>query len=100
MNNLFFENIKIIYIENILSWQGKIFLTFDLDWCSDEVLCYTLEIIEKYDIKATFFITHYTPLLEKIRKNSNIELGIHPNFNYLLSRDFRYRQNVDLVKNS
>jgi len=99
MSNLFFENIKNINIENHLSWENKIFLTFGLDWCSDEVLFYTLEIIEKYDIKATFFITHYTSLLEKIRKNSNIELGIHTNFNYLLSGDFRYGQNVNLVKN-
>jgi len=41
-----FENIKNIDISNPSTWQDKIFLTFDLDWCSDEMLSYTLDIIE------------------------------------------------------
>lgn len=92
-----FRNIKSIDVKNTSSWQNKIFLTFDIDWASDEVLSYTLDIIEKYDIKATFFVTHETKLLERMRNNSNIELGIHPNFNPLLSGDFRYGKNIDEV---
>lgn len=92
-----FENIKYINVKNTSSWQNKIFLTFDIDWASDEVLSYTLDIIEKYDIKATFFVTHKTKLLERMRNNPNIELGIHPNFNPLLSGDFRYGKNIDEV---
>lgn len=84
-----FQNIKDIDINDSLSWQDKIFITFDIDWCSDEVLSYTLDIIEKYNIKATFFVTHETKLLERMRVNPNIELGIHPNFNFLLNGDFR-----------
>ena len=94
---MIFENIKKIDISNPISWQDKIFLTFDIDWCSDEVLLYTLDIIEKYDIKATFFITHDTTLLERMRANQNIELGIHPNFNPLLNGDFRYGKSIDEV---
>ncbi len=97
MNRLSFENIRNINVEDYLSLKDKIFLTFDLDWCSDEVLLYTLEIIEKNDIKATFFVTHYTPLIERMRKNPNIELGIHPNFNFLLNGDFRHGKNVEEV---
>jgi len=37
-----FELIKNIDIKDPNSWQNKIFLTFDIDWCSDEVLEYTL----------------------------------------------------------
>ena len=84
-----FENIKNINLENPSSWEDKIFLTFDIDWCSDEVLSFTLDIIEKNNIKATFFVTHETLLLERMRDNPKIELGIHPNFNFLLNGDFR-----------
>ncbi|MFN8673742.1 MAG: hypothetical protein U0457_16900 [Candidatus Sericytochromatia bacterium] len=62
----------------------KIYLTFDFDWACDEVLLYTLDIIEKYDIYATFFVTNETKVLENFRTNNKIELGIHPNFNNLL----------------
>ena len=92
-----FRNIKDIKIGNNSSWKGKIFLTFDTDWCSDEVLSYALNIIDKHDIKATFFVTHETKLLERMREKSNIELGIHPNFNPLLNGSFRYGKNVDEV---
>ena len=92
-----FENIKNINLNARSSWQDKIFLTFDIDWCSDNVLLYTLNFIEEYNLKATFFITHETQLLERMRDNKNIELGIHPNFNPLLSGDFRYGKNIDEV---
>lgn len=94
---MIFENIKNIDVNNLESWQNKIFITFDIDWCSDEVLSYTLDIIEKYDIKVTFFITHETYLLERMRVNPNIELGVHPNFNPLLNGDFRYGKSIDEV---
>ena len=92
-----FENIKNINLENPSSWQDKLFISFDIDWCSDEVLSYTLDIVEKYNIKATFFVTHETKLLERMRNNPNIELGIHPNFNPLLNGDFRYGKNINEV---
>jgi hypothetical protein len=92
-----FENIKNIDISNPSTWQDKIFVTFDLDWCSDEVLSYTLDIVEEYDIKATFFVTHHTPLLVRMRANPKIELSIHPNFNFLLEGDFRYGKNIEEV---
>lgn len=92
-NKLFFENIKNISVENKFTWKDKVFLTFDVDWASDEILDFVLNIIEKYDVKATFFVTHVTKLLDRMKKNPNIELGIHPNFNYLLNGDFRYGKN-------
>ena len=77
------------------SWQGKIFLTFDMDWASDDVLSSVLNILDERELRATFFVTHQTPLLKRMRSNPRIELGIHPNFNHLLNgelkegRDFR-----------
>lgn len=92
-----FENIKNIKVKESSSWQDKIFLTFDLDWCADEVLSYVLDIIEKYNVRCTFFITHETVLLERMKKNRNIELGLHPNLNPLLEGDFRYGDTIEKV---
>jgi hypothetical protein len=73
-----------INISNTASWETT-YLTFDVDWASDEVLSYTIDLLENFNAKATFFITHKTKLLDRLRSNSNFELGIHPNFNFLLN---------------
>jgi len=92
-----FEKIQNINVEKESSWKDKIFLTFDVEWATDEVLSYTLDILQEKNIKATFFCTHQTSLLDKMRENPNIELGIHPNFNFLLNGDFRYGKNYKEV---
>lgn len=92
-----FELISSIDVPNQKSWVGKLFLTFDIDWASDDVLRYTLDLIDQYGIKATLFCTHETELLERMRANPNIELGIHPNFNFLLNGDFRYGNTMQKV---
>lgn len=75
----------------------KIFLTFDIDWASDEVLDYCLKIVESAKVKATWFVTHKTPLLERILSNPLFDVGIHPNFNPLLEGDFCYGSNYKEV---
>lgn len=65
-------------------FEKRIYLTFDLDWADDVVLGETLDIIEENDITATIFVTHGTRLLERMRRNGKIELGLHPNYNGLL----------------
>ena len=88
------QTLKIQDLRNAnLSYNENIFLTFDIDWASDEVLNYCLDIIEEHDLCATFFVTHETPVLNRMRENKNIELGIHPNFNFLLNGDHRYGKN-------
>lgn len=67
--------------------SGYIYITFDLDWASDHVCSYLLDIVEYENIAATFFITHATPLLDRIRANPKLELAIHPNLNPLLMDD-------------
>lgn len=66
------------------TWDNKIFLTFDIDWASDDVLALAIETVERYGASATWFVTHETPLLERLRCNPRFELGLHPNFNPLL----------------
>lgn len=80
-----FDRIKEIDLKNSANWNETAFLTFDIDWASDEILNDTLDIVEEYDVCATFFVTHNTPVLNRIRQNCKFELGIHPNFNFLLS---------------
>jgi peptidoglycan/xylan/chitin deacetylase (PgdA/CDA1 family) len=45
------------------TWKNKIFLTFDIDWAHDEVILDLLELISKYQVNTTWFVTHYTNLL-------------------------------------
>lgn len=96
MNNKASKISSIIYNDGS-TWEDKIFITFDIDWCNDEILSFVLDIVKKYKISSTFFVTHYTPLLEELRKYDYIELGIHPNFNFLLQGDFKYGRNYKEV---
>lgn len=71
------------------SYEKKVFLTFDIDWCHDVVLTDTIELLKTYQIPATFFVTHETEILEDLRSDDLFELGIHPNFNFLVKGDDR-----------
>jgi hypothetical protein len=66
------------------TWKDKIYITLDVDWAHDDIIIYTIGLIEKYDLYATWYITHDTPILARLRENPKFELGIHPNFNPLL----------------
>jgi hypothetical protein len=94
-----FSKISDINIENKFTWYDKVFLTFDIDWAHDDVLNYSIDIVEKADVSATWFITHKTALLDRLRENPKFELGVHPNFNFLLNGDFRNGSNyVEVVE--
>ncbi len=77
-----FKNISSIVVNEEHTWKDKIFLTFDIDWANDDVLNDTIDLIERSDIAATWFVTHDTPVLNRLRANPRFELGIHPNFNF------------------
>jgi len=66
------------------TWTGKRVLSIDIDWAHDAVLGDTIDLIERADVKACFFVTHDTPLLARLRANPLFELGLHPNFDPLL----------------
>jgi hypothetical protein len=95
-----FGKISEISVNNRKTWE-KTYLTFDVDWASDDVMEYTIDILEEYNAKATFFITHETKVLERLRKNKNFELGIHPNFNFLLNgspeKGLNYNQVIENI---
>ena len=66
------------------SWRGRCFITIDVDWASDDVLDHAVDVLEQANAAATWFVTHDTPLLKRLRANPLFEIGIHPNFNPLL----------------
>jgi hypothetical protein len=80
------SNIK---LEDSSTWQDKLFLTIDIDWAHDRVLACAIDFLDRFEAHATWFVTHHTLLLQRLRENQNYELGIHPNFNWLLSGDPR-----------
>lgn len=80
----------------------SIFITLDIDWAPDFVLEKVLEMIESHNLPVTWFVTHATPLLSRMKSNPNMELGIHPNFNPLLlgqtTSDIKsFRDSIDNV---
>lgn len=63
-------------------WNNQVVIcfTFDLDWASEDSIKHTVDIIEKFGFKSTFFITHSSKILSNKIKNKEIDAGIHPNF--------------------
>lgn len=92
-----FSNISEIIPEKPETWEEPLFLTFDIDWAHDEVLDDTIDVVERADVKATWFVTHDTPVLARLRENPKFELAIHPNFNFLLNGDDRQGGTVSEV---
>ena len=72
------------------TWRRRLFITIDIDWCSDLVLKFTYDLVERYSVPVTWFATHESKMLDVIRNNDRHEVGIHPNFNMLLNGDHKY----------
>ncbi|XFA74195.1 hypothetical protein RYO59_002460 [Thermosynechococcaceae cyanobacterium Okahandja] len=86
MKNHSFALLSSILCEDNFTWEDKIFLTFDIDWAHEEIIEDVLKLCIDYSVPATFFATHKTDLLCGSMMCSNaFEVGLHPNFNYLLS---------------
>lgn len=56
-------------------------LTFDVDWAPDYMIDFVAERLLKDRIRATWFVTHQSPAIERLRRNPDLfEIGVHPNF--------------------
>jgi hypothetical protein len=83
-----FRRISEILVDDESTWGADNgFLTFDIDWAHDEVISHTIDLVEKAGARATWFVTHESPVLERLRFNEKFEIGVHPNFNFLLDGD-------------
>lgn len=60
--------------------NNKICITLDVDWANDNILKYCLNLLEKYNVKATLFATNDSKLLKEL-DSAKYEIGLHPNFN-------------------
>lgn len=94
------------FIESVIAsdartHQGKVFLSFDIDWCSDEVLADTHALCSNAGVRQTYFVTHDTDYLDVLAKDPLVSLGIHPNFLPLLKseKNFSIEAELDRLKN-
>jgi hypothetical protein len=55
-------------------------ITFDIDWAPDWAIRLCADLCNQAGVPATFFVTHDSPVLNELRRESDrFELGIHPN---------------------
>jgi len=55
-------------------------LTVDIDWAPDFMIDEMASAFIVRNIRCTWFVTHSSPAVDRLRSNPLFELGIHPNF--------------------
>lgn len=56
-------------------------ITLDVDWAPDFAITRTADILIENRVKATWFITHSSPAVQRLFEYSDLfEMGVHPNF--------------------
>ena len=61
--------------------QNQAVITLDIDWAPDWVIDEAAAILMAEHVKATWFITHQSPAIERLSQRADLfELGMHPNF--------------------
>jgi Polysaccharide deacetylase len=66
-----------------LGGLNLIVFSIDIDWAPDEVIADTVELFEKYGIRATIFATNRSDVLLNCNREM-FEVGLHLNFDPLL----------------
>ena len=85
-----FGNIAEINPADKQSWEGRIFLTFDIDWAHEEIILDCHNFLREAGVPSTWFITHSGNYLNTLKKDELLEIGIHPNFNKLIDGISKY----------
>lgn len=73
-----------IHYDSPETWQGRRFITIDVDWAPDFMLELTAQLLQEMRVSATWFATHQSPFLQELSRDPRHEVGIHPNFNKML----------------
>ncbi|MBQ9361183.1 MAG: hypothetical protein IJT96_09140 [Lachnospiraceae bacterium] len=73
------------YLSDEKKRDKSIYLTFDMDWVIDEVLEDFYNLIIETGVTGLLNVTHDTKWLKRFRDDKILELGIHPNYNFLLN---------------
>jgi hypothetical protein len=66
--------------ESLYKSQPVFAVTSDVDWASEDAIRLQQEILDRYDVHATYFMTHESPALSEFEREGRITFGIHPNF--------------------
>lgn len=84
-------------VENYM--EKEIFLTFDMDWASDELMEWFYSYCLNMEVKGTLFVTNEFNRLSDMKNEGNFEMGVHPNFNKILMGEETRDLNVsDVIK--
>jgi len=69
------------YLDRYANWKQlkTVAITFDVDWAPDYMIRNALDIVERHDLRATFFATHDSQLLREVALKDRHEVGLHPN---------------------
>lgn len=82
------------------SWQGKVFVTLDVDWAPDFVIREVDKTIEALGIPATWFITHKSDAVLQLFGRDQYEIGVHPNFAPLLQDSYKRFTINEIIENA
>lgn len=96
-NDLRFGFVEEIDPDNSQTWEGKVFLTLDIDWASEAEIEDTLNLLLYYQACATIHLTHHSAVLAQYYDHPLFRMGIHPNFEPLLDGDERYGDSPEKV---
>ncbi len=58
----------------------RVYLTFDQDWAPDFATDLVRDVLTQHGLGGTFFATHKSPALDRLRSTPSVELAWHPNF--------------------
>ncbi len=96
-----FGKISEINIHDESSWRDKFFITIDIDWAPDHVIQYAHKLLADAGVVSTWFVTHETEMLNQLKQDPLIDLGLHPNFNPLLmqGKDTKGKDAETVIRN-
>jgi hypothetical protein len=55
-------------------------ITLDVDWAPDFMIDDAARVLVERGVRATWFVTHRSPAVERLSETPLFELGLHPNF--------------------
>ena len=89
------------FLVNYANFEGlkSICLTIDVDFAPEYMIENIVNILDEYDINATFFATHKSSILHELELNGKYEIGIHPNLCSNTTQGAEINEIVSILKN-
>lgn len=85
------------------AWQNEnpeILITLDVDWAPEPAIEMSIDLLNRYGIRATFFATHDSEILRQAQRDELIEIGLHPNYFKNKNFEFVIDELLELYPNS